>query len=108
VSYEDIGFEPHQLRRERRETRCMSVRPAVFDQQRPTLFVPQITETLAECLEEDGVVGGGRGAKEANSVRFRGLLPPGGERREKDADSEHDREPDLPHSTSLEDGWRGV
>lgn len=30
------------------------------------------------------------------------------ERRKSEAESENDPEPDLPHGTSEEDGWRGV
>jgi len=36
------------------------------------------------------------------------LLPLGGERRENEANTESDREPDPPHGHLAWDGWRGV
>jgi len=46
-----------------------------------------------------------RGRQEPNSADFFGLLPLSSERRKK-GESENDREPDQPHGTSAEDGWR--
>jgi hypothetical protein len=49
-----------------------------------------------------------RGRQEPNSADFFGLLPLSSERRKRDGDSEHDREPDPLHRHLGEDGWWGV
>jgi hypothetical protein len=100
VSYEDVGFEPHQLCRERRKTLSVSFRPAVFDHKGLSHFVPQITEALAKCVEKDRIVGGGRGAEEADPIDPQRLLRPSSERRKK-IERENDRESDQPHGTSV-------
>src|SRR5262245_28572547 len=84
----------------------MALRPAVFDRHILSLDVAGFAQSLAERVHKRCRKRAGRRGVEDPDHRHRLLLRLHSGRRKNEAESKHDREPDLRHWHLAWDGWR--
>jgi hypothetical protein len=81
---------------------------AILDDDVLALDPPQLAQPLPECFDVTGVKARRATGEITYAVGLFRRLRLGRDRRERETDSENNREPYQPHGHLVVDGWRGV